>query len=118
MYENGIGGRRMNCSRIIGNNILLELQSQSKGLMDLAAQIGYSEQDIHKLTEGRLFVPPVQLDKIADALGIGREDLTKSRGREAYSSMIHNFRSFKCMENQDLVLDLIDMYADLEEALD
>ena len=107
----------MNNSRILGNNISLELQRQSIGLLDLASKIGYSEKDIHKLVEGRMFVPPFQLDKIAESLKVTREELLMDRGADSYNGLIHNFRDFKNTENQELVLDLIDMYADLEEAL-
>jgi hypothetical protein len=64
-----------------------------------------------------LFIPPAQLKKIADIFGITKAQLIEDRGMAEYNSLIHNFRDFKNEENQELVLDLIDMYADLAEAL-
>lgn len=107
----------MNNSRIIGNNIAIELKSQSIGVASFADSIGYSLHEAHKLMEGRLFLPPMQLKKIADVLSISLERLLEHRGASEYNALIHNFRDFKNQENQELVLDLIDMYADLEEAL-
>ena len=107
----------MNNSRIIGNNIKLELVEQSMELPEFGKKIGFSLTDVRKLIEGRLFIPPFQLVKIADILGITKEQLMKDRGAEAYNSLIHNFRDFKNESNQELVLDLIDMYADLAEIL-
>ena len=107
----------MNNSRIIGNNVKLELIAHSMELSELGEKIGFSLSDVKKLVEGRLFIPPFQLTKIADALGITKNRLIEDRGMEEYSSLIHNFRDFKNESNQELVLDLIDMYADLAETL-
>ena len=107
----------MNNSRIIGNNVKLELNSHSMNLAEFGEKIGFSLTDVKKLIEGRLFVPPFQLAKIADALKITKEQLIEDRGMEEYSSLIHNFRDFKNESNQELILDLIDMYADLAEVL-
>lgn len=107
----------MNILRTIGNNISLELRRNSFELEEFADGIGFSLTDIHKLIEGRLYVPPILLKEIAEKLGVTRERLVEYRGAEEYNTLLHNFRDFKSEENKDLVLDLIDMYADLEEAL-
>lgn len=107
----------MNNSRIIANNIKLELEAHSMELSDFSNKIGFSLIDAKKLIEGRLFIPPFQLVKIADVLGITKSQLINNRGMEEYSSLIHNFRDFKNESNRELVLDLIDMYADLAETL-
>lgn len=41
----------------------------------------------------------------------------KPRSRREYSALLQNFRDFDEQENQDRILDIIDMYADLEETL-
>ena len=107
----------MNNSRIIGNNILLELRDKSIEVESFSSNIGFNEVETRKLTEGRMFLPPFQIKKIADALGVSVETLVNYRGSDAYDDLIHNFGKFKNVENRELVLDLIDMYADLEEAL-
>ena len=107
----------MNSSRIIGNNVNLELKARSMELSEFGDKIGFSLADVHKLVEGRLFVPPIYLNKIAETLEITKEQLIEDRGMEEYNSLIHNVRGFKNAENQEIVLDLIDMYADLAEAL-
>ena len=107
----------MNSSRVIANNISLELRAHAMGLSEFGDKIGFSLAEVHRLIEGRLFIPPVQLEKIAKVLGITKEQLIKDRGMSEYNTLIHNFRDFKNELNQELVLDLIDMYADLAEAL-
>ena len=107
----------MNNSRIIGNNINLELKKQSMEMQDFGNKLGFSLSDVHRLIEGRLFIPPTQLSKIADILGITKEQILANQGMQKYNSLVHNFRDFKNEENQELVLDLIDMYADLAEVL-
>ena len=44
----------MNNSRIIGNNINLELKKQSIGMSDFANKLGFSLSDVYRLIEGRL----------------------------------------------------------------
>jgi plasmid maintenance system antidote protein VapI len=107
----------MNNSRMIGNNISLELKEKAWDVSTFAQKIGCSQEETYKLIEGRLFLPPALIKTIADALGITMEALMKDRGTLEYNSLIHNFRDFRNSANQELVLDLIDMYADLEEAL-
>ena len=107
----------MNGSRIIANNINLELRARTMEFSEFVNELGISLTDAHKLIEGRLFVPPNLLKEIADILGITKERLLQDRGMAEYNSLIHNFRGFKKEKNQELVLDLIDMYADLCEAL-
>lgn len=107
----------MNSSRVIGNNVNLELRANSMELLEFGNRIGFSLADVHRLVEGRLFIPPKQLEKIASVFGITKEQLIEDRGMVEYNSLIHNFRDFKNEENQELVLDLIDTYADLAEAL-
>ena len=108
----------MNNSRIIGNNIALELKAANRtDYSKFAEEIGFSLANVHKLLEGRLFLPPFQLRRIAEALKVPTDALLRNRGVEEYSSLVDNFRNFQNEKNQELVLDLIDMYADLEEAL-
>lgn len=108
----------MNYSRIIGDNITIELKNRSLSLLDLGDKIGFSDADMDKLTEGRLFLPPFQLTKIADAIGTTIDELIDERSNDEYSALIHNFRDFNNPDNQELILDMIDMYADLEEAVE
>lgn len=107
----------MNNSRIIGNNVKLELIANSMDVSEFGKRIGYSSTDVRKLVEGRLFIPPFQLKKIADTLDITKEQLIEDRGMEEYNSLVHNFRDFNNESNQEFILDLIDMYADLAEVL-
>lgn len=106
----------MNSSRLLGNNISLLLREKSMNLLQFASIIGFQPREANKLIEGRLFVPPMVLGKIAESLDISIEELLRKREQEEYNTLIHNFKEFTNSDNQELVLNLIDMYADLEEA--
>ena len=95
----------MNKSRIIGNNISPELKNKSIEMPVFAKKTGFSLAEAHRLVEGRMFVPPFQLNIIADALQITKEQLLEDRGSSQYNLLVHNFREFN------------NMYADLAEAL-
>lgn len=107
----------MNNSRILGNNILLKLKEKNLGIDSFSREIGLSKVETRKLIEGRMFLPPFQIKKIANVLGVSLETLTNCRDSSAYDNLIHNFGAFNNVENRELVLDFIDMYADLEETL-
>ncbi len=107
----------MNYARILGNNVNLELKLRSIDISELAENVGFSLSDVHRLIEGRLFLPPMQLDRIAEFFGITQERLTEERELSEYHMDVYGFERFKYAKNQELVLDLIDMYADLAESL-
>ena len=107
----------MNYSRIIGFNIQLELKAKSINPVEFGKIIGFSESDIYRLIEGRLYVPPLQLKKIAKILNISMDRLLLKRTSEEYSSLNPSFSDFVDDINLEFILNLIDTYADLAEIL-
>lgn len=107
----------MNYSRIIGFNIQLELKVKSINPIEFGKNIGFSESDIHRLIEGRLFFSPLQLKKIAKVLDIPKNQLLEKRTPEEYNLLNPSFTDFSSEENLEFILDLIDTYADLVEML-
>lgn len=111
------GEDAMNNSRVLGNNISIELTKNNITKAELADYLGMSETDVKKLLEGRMFLSPTQLEEIANYIGVSTKELLIEKNEKEYDMLIHNFRNFKKAANKELVLDLIDMYADLAEML-
>lgn len=107
----------MNYSRIIGFNIQLELKAKSINQVEFGKNIGFSESDICRLIEGRLFLHPLQLQKIAEVLNIPKNQLLEKRTPEEYNLLNPSFSDFVDDTNLEFILDLIDNYADLLEML-
>lgn len=107
----------MNYSRVMGNNVELELKRHNWNVEEFADKVGLSIVDAHKLLEGRLFLPFAMWSVVGDAVGLSTEQLMQQREKEDYCKLLQNFREFDNPDNQDKILDMIDMYADLEESL-
>ena len=107
----------MNYSRIIGFNIRLELKVKSINPIEFGKNIGFSESDIHRLIEGRLFFSPLQLKKIAKVLDISMDRLLVKRTPEEYNLLNPSFSEFVDDANLEFILDIIDTYVDLAEIL-
>ena len=107
----------MNYSRVIGFNIQLELKVKSINLVEFGKIIDFSESDIYRLIEGRLFLPPSQLKKIAKVLDISMDRLLVKRTPEEYNLLNPSLLNFTNDANLEFILDLMDTYADLAEIL-
>ncbi len=105
----------MNNARMIGNNISTLLKKNNLTPPDLAEKIELSIQEIYRVLEGRIFLSPMILDRIANVFGVTRNELITMA--DGCDSSIHNFKVFSDEENQEKILDFIDMYADLAEML-
>jgi hypothetical protein len=64
--------------------------------------------------EGRLIASPVQLKAISEKVEVPLKELLDVSGKY---TLVECMGSFKCEENEDRILDLIDNYIDLVEAI-
>jgi len=109
----------MTSLRKLGYQVSVFLKSNSFSNEKAADASGLSENQIQRLLEGRFFVSIEQLRKIA-ALKIGTNvsSFLSEPSESNYPEMIHCMSEFKKTSDCDDILDLIDAYADLEEALE
>lgn len=107
----------MNVTRVIGNNLQLELNNQNLDAMEAGRILGYSEDEFNKLLEGRLFVSPKEIKAIAEYFSIPEENLTQEKEGIQYRELIHNMGSSNDAAAIEQVLDFFDMYADLKEVV-
>lgn len=110
----------MGSLRVIGNNCKIQLEKNNIDKPTFAEKIGYDEYDVEKLLDGRLFVSEDDLRDIATELKISVSELCTDCGNQVYmnSGFIHCMGPFKHAENQEEILDIFDMYCDLQEVLD
>lgn len=108
----------MNYSRIIGDNIAIELKNRGLDAGELLKPLGYSESMADKLLEGRLLLAPDELGDIADALQVDVEKLVSLRSPGEYVNLVHNMGENENLEVYNFVLDTFNMYADLKEAVE
>lgn len=107
----------MKYSRVIGQNIQLAMKNRKVTFSQLKNKLGYSERDLHRILEGVLLVDSSELTKFAEVLGVQLSQLTENRDEECYRELIHCMGDYHDGSNKDKILDYIDLYIELAEAV-
>ena len=100
--------------RRLGSNIEKASRENYKRVEDFANAINLSVRDVHRLFEGRLIVSPFQLKAISEKVNTPVRELLDISGKY---TLVECMGSFKDEQNKDKILDLIDNYIDLVEAI-
>ena len=100
--------------RRLGRNIEIASKSAYRNIEDFAKEINLSTKDMYRLFEGRLLLAPSMFMKIAEVLKKPLNELLDTSGEFA---IVECMGSFKDKNNEDKVLDIIDNYIDLIEAI-
>jgi len=83
----------------------------------LCSRLNFNATDLNRLLFGRLSVTPVQLNTIADTLSVPVEELVNYKNSDSYKNIVHCMSSFSSQKNCSEVLDIIDSYIDIKEAV-
>jgi transcriptional regulator with XRE-family HTH domain len=105
--------------RLIGNNIQLFMHNRDISEEDIAVSLGYSQNDISRILEGRIFLSLNELQDIANYFDIDVEELFDKKSSELYedAGCIHYIHPFKDQANLDQIMDIFDLICDIEEVL-
>lgn len=109
----------MKDTRILGNNINLLLNRNGVTREDFAEALGYSVYDVHKLCDARLSTSAEDLKDIAHFFEVDESALFVDLGDKEYvgDGFMHCMGEFKNKENKNKILDILDMYCDMQEIL-
>ncbi|MGN0393830.1 MAG: helix-turn-helix domain-containing protein [Coprococcus sp.] len=102
--------------RELGANIYIFMKKLGLNREQMAEKTGYSFRDICRIIDGRLIISPARLSKIAEVFGITKSDLARKIDGDLVPELQY-MKEFDNPDNLDKVLDLIDMYVELEEAM-
>jgi transcriptional regulator with XRE-family HTH domain len=86
-------------SRVIGMNVQSGLKRMDASVEEFAKALGYSVRDAYRIVEGKVILPPRELSRIAEFLGVEKRELMEGDEEFPYR-----------------VLDLIDDFVELKEA--
>ena len=100
--------------RRLGQNIKKASRVKYDNTEDFAKAIGMSLFDTHRLIEGRLMLNPQKLKEVAVVLDKPLLELLNVDGDYTFVECMGNF---KHKDNEDKILDMIDNYIDLIEAI-
>ena len=112
-----MGGLSMaNIRRKLGINVFELMQKTGISLESFAEQMGYSIKDTWSIIEGRKFLPPRELERIAKCLGASKSELVNYQTNCKLPELQY-MKEFSNPENLDKILDLMDEYVECRECV-
>ena len=105
-----------NTGRKIGVNIFTLMQNAGISREDLAEKLNYSYRDMCRILEGKLMLPPAEVRKIAEFFGKTKQELVHYEADRFVPELLY-MKEFSDTNNLDKILDLLDEYVDLKEAM-
>ena len=118
MYdEEHKGGCNMaNVGRKLAANIRTCMLEANISPDSFAEHFGYTIKDVWNVIEGRVIIPPVELQKIASLFGITKSELI-NRESDSLAPDLQYMKEFSNPDNLDRILDLMDEYVELREVV-
>lgn len=106
-------------SRVFGSNLRFYLKQKEMQPQQLADRLGYSEYEIQKMMDARLFLDKQEQEQIASVLEVSLDTLYEPLEDECYerAGCIECRGEFSTAENKKEILDLFDVYCDIQEVL-
>lgn len=106
-------------SRIFGNNLQVFLRKKDIQLEHFAERLGYSVQEVRRIMDARLFLTMEEKEDIADVLGVTIDDLYQVQDDKTYemAGCLECRGEFSQPEHKKKILDLFDIYCDVQEIL-
>lgn len=106
-------------ARLFGNNLKLFLSERGIDEKKFAEQIGYSLYELQGIMDARVILNQQSREQIAEQLGIEEADMYVQKEDAAYiaAGCMECRGSFSHAENKKLILDLFDIYCDMQEVL-
>lgn len=105
-----------NVGRKLGVNISVFLQKANISPEIFASKLGYSVKDAWRIIEGKVIVPPIELDRITNILGTTKTDLMTYEADYKVPELQY-MKEFSNPDNLDKILDLMDEYVECRECV-
>lgn len=105
-----------NVGRKLGVNIFTLMQNSGISREDLAEKLNYTYRDMCRILEGKLMLPPVEIEKIAELFGKTKKELL-SYEADKFVPELQYMKEFSNTDNLDKILDLLDDYVELKEVM-
>ena len=105
-----------NIGRKLGVNICVFIQKANISLESFAEHLGYSIKDVWNILEGKIMLPPNELDRISGVLGTTKSELISYESDNQVPELQY-MKEFSNPDNLDIILDLMDEYVECRECL-
>ena len=98
---------------MIAGNILTLLKKQNKRQTDLADALGTNKQTVNKMLNGSRMINAIELNIIAQYLGVKMEELTRITPDYADTNIVHVFMGKVQSEQAKQALQIADELSDM-----
>lgn len=105
-------------TRVIGNYVQYLAHSKDLSEDDLARLLDCSPDQIYSFFKGRSYASFSQLQKLATLFDTTVADLINGDLERYNSTVVHCMNDFQDPNNREKILDIIDGYIDIVDALD
>lgn len=105
-----------NRGRKLGINIFTLMQKSGISREEMTEKLNYSYRDMCRILEGKLMLSPVEVRKIAALFGKTKQELLHYEA-DKFVSELQYMKGFSNTSNLDKILDLLDEYVELKEAM-
>lgn len=104
-------------ARMLGNYVQQLARGKNMTNSDLGQVMGCTENQVYSFIKGRAFASFNQIQKLATALDISEEALLTGDTESYNASVVHCMNEFDDSANREHILDLIDQYIDIFNAV-
>ena len=107
----------MQRARMLGNYV--QNLAEKKGLTnaELREALDCQENQLQSFLKGRSFLPFTQISSLADLLGVTVSDLLEGDPQNYNETVVHCMNQFQNASNREKILDIIDEYMDIRDAV-
>ena len=107
----------MQKARMLGNYVDYLAKCKGLSISDLSRILGCSENQAYALTKGRAYASFAQISNLAKELGTTVQALLSGNEKIYNETVVHCMNDFQDSSNRELILDLIDDYVDIVNAV-
>ena len=104
-------------ARMLGNYVEHLAASKQLSTSALGSILGCSEDRVQALIKGRAYASFAQISSLASALEVSVEELLRGDEQVYQATVVHCMNDFQDAENRETILDLIDHYVDVIDAV-
>ena len=107
----------MQKARMLGNFVKKMADEKGMTLTDLSILLQCDENKTLAFLKGRAYITFQQMKELAQAFGVSVSTLLAVDANYYNNSVVHCMNSFQNVENRELILDIIDDYMDVWNAV-
>lgn len=107
----------MTNARMLGNYVAYLAKIHKISNSDLSNLVGCTEHQLDMFLRGRAFLSYSKLQKLSNYFGISVEELLVGNQDIYNQAVVHCVKQFNNGNNRELILDIIDQYIDIADAI-